>query len=103
MYKRQVHILSETESRCKWSSQPKVLLEMAVVDICKPQMDSSLEGLIERVSMLEKRLEGKVLAQGAGSSRMPAEQTPADRGTPADRETPAEGVQACLLYTSRCV
>jgi DNA polymerase-3 subunit gamma/tau len=95
---RTVHILSETESRCKWSSQPKVLLEMAVVDICKPQMDSSLEGLIERVSMLEKRLEGKVLAQeadrtyppdpsgkcaqgadqGAESSRMPAEETPAD-------------------------
>jgi len=65
---RTVHILSETEDRCKWSSRPRVLLEMAVVDICKPQVDQSLEGLMERVSILEEMLENKALDQKAGQT-----------------------------------
>ncbi len=46
--------LSKTSAEAKWSSQPKILLELAIVKLCAPEMNKSPEGLLERIEVLEK-------------------------------------------------
>ncbi|MDK2920020.1 MAG: polymerase subunit gamma/tau [Candidatus Petromonas sp.] len=54
---RAINILSQTESEIKWSSQPRVLLELAIVKMIRPRLDDSYEGLLDRIGKLEKKLE----------------------------------------------
>ncbi|MFA6670204.1 MAG: DNA polymerase III subunit gamma/tau [Bacillota bacterium] len=50
---RWINILSETEARAKWSTYPRVFLEVALVKLCEPSMDPSPEGLVDRLTRLE--------------------------------------------------
>ncbi len=54
---RAIHALSETEVEAKWSTQPRVLLEITIIKLIQPIYDTSVEGLVERISMLEKAIE----------------------------------------------
>lgn len=51
---RIINILSQTEAEVKWSTQPRILLELAVVKIIQPRIDDSYEGLVDRINKLEK-------------------------------------------------
>jgi DNA polymerase-3 subunit gamma/tau len=53
---RVINVLSQTEAEIKWSSQPRVLLELAVVKLIQPSLDHSMEGLVDRISKLENKL-----------------------------------------------
>ena len=48
--------LSKTSAEAKWSSQPKILLEMAIVKLSTPEMNTSIEGLLERIAVLEQKI-----------------------------------------------
>lgn len=49
-------LLSNTLNEAKWSSQPRILLELAVIKISEPEMNSSIESLLARISKLENNL-----------------------------------------------
>lgn len=51
---RAIRTLSETETEAKWSTQPRVLLEVAIIKLIQPIYDHSIEGLVERISLIEK-------------------------------------------------
>jgi len=53
---RCINILSEVENTAKWSSQPRIMLEVALVKMCKIESDSSMDGLQARLSKLENML-----------------------------------------------
>jgi len=65
-------VLAATEAEARWSPQPRLLLEIALIRLCRPEMDATLEGLRARVAGLEQRL---------GAT--------ADIGTPAPPQPPA--------------
>jgi len=50
---RCISILSELESESKWSSNPRILLEVALVKMCRAGGDGSLEGMLTRIAKLE--------------------------------------------------
>lgn len=52
-----LHILTRVEQDMKWSSQPRVLLEVALVESVFPGSDDSMAALLRRVADLESRLE----------------------------------------------
>ncbi|RKD26930.1 DNA polymerase-3 subunit gamma/tau [Caminicella sporogenes DSM 14501] len=54
---RTINVLSETQQQVKWSSQPRILLELAVIKLIQPRIDDSYEGLIDRIKKLEKKIE----------------------------------------------
>ncbi|WZL73366.1 DNA polymerase III subunit gamma/tau [Clostridiaceae bacterium 35-E11] len=58
---RGIHILSQAAADAKWSTQPRVLLEMSVIKLCQPKGDQTVEGLIERVAALEKIIQSGTL------------------------------------------
>jgi len=53
---RCIDILSDLTSNIKWAPQPKTLLEVAVIKMCKLDKDMSPEGLLARIEKLEDML-----------------------------------------------
>lgn len=64
---RQLNILSKTYGEIKWSSNPRVDLELALVKMQRPEYDDSKEALIKRIDSLEEQIKnianGKVVVK----------------------------------------
>ena len=59
---RAIEILCALEADMKWSTQPRVLLEMALVRICRPEQEETLDALMDRMEKLEQQIsEGMVI------------------------------------------
>ena len=54
---RYIRILSELSNDMKYSSQKRILLEVAIIRMCRPQMEQDMDSLIERIDDLEKQVE----------------------------------------------
>ncbi len=71
---RYIRIMSELSNKMKYSAQKRVLLEVAVIKLCRPQMEEDYGSLVDRISAVEDAVENGVvvaaqggLAVGAGS------------------------------------
>ncbi len=53
---RYIRVFSELSSQMRFSSQKRILLEMAVIKLCKPQMEDDYGSLIGRIEQLENSL-----------------------------------------------
>jgi DNA polymerase-3 subunit gamma/tau len=53
---RAINIIVEAENEAKLTSQPRILLEMAIIKFCKREYDASPEMLLSRINLLEERL-----------------------------------------------
>jgi DNA polymerase-3 subunit gamma/tau len=60
---RSIDLLTSLESEMKWSTQPRVLFELAAVKLCRPQQEDSMEALLDRIETLEKQLKEGVPAR----------------------------------------
>jgi DNA polymerase-3 subunit gamma/tau len=63
MLMRDIRILSELSNQIKYASQKRVLTEIALIKMCRPQMESGggQEALLARISALEQRMEQGVV------------------------------------------
>lgn len=61
---RYIRIFSELGSQIKYASQKRILIEIAVIKLCKPEMEQDCLSLAERIGNLEKQME-KGLAAAA--------------------------------------
>lgn len=59
---RALNTLVATEAEARWSPQPRLLLEIALIRLCRPEMDPTLEGLRARLQALEQRLGSEPVA-----------------------------------------
>src|SRR5690606_33384740 len=64
---RAIEILSALESELKWNSQPRIMLEMALVKITRPEQEDCFEALLDRISVLEEKLAKGVVVSSAQS------------------------------------
>ncbi|SKA96747.1 DNA polymerase-3 subunit gamma/tau [Caloramator quimbayensis] len=56
---RAINILSEAENNSKYTSLPRIFLEMAVIKYCRAEFDTSPETILSRINMLEEKLKSK--------------------------------------------
>ncbi len=56
--------LSELENKIKYMSGERILLEVALLKLCNPDMDDSTEGLRHRIAHLEESVASGVVVQG---------------------------------------
>lgn len=54
---RDIRIFSELSNQIRFASQKRVLIEMAIIKACRPQMEENNEALLERVIRLEHKLQ----------------------------------------------
>ncbi|MDI6772917.1 MAG: DNA polymerase III subunit gamma/tau, partial [bacterium] len=50
---RAVRVLNEAVGDARWSTQPRLALEVALIRLARPEMDPSLEGITARLERLE--------------------------------------------------
>jgi len=60
---RYIHILSELSDRIRFASQKQVLVETALIRLCRPEMDTDMEGILDRIRVLEQKVENGVVVQ----------------------------------------
>ena len=54
---RYIRIFSELSNQVKYASQKRVLIEIAIIKLCKPEMEKDDTSILDRLSHLEKKLE----------------------------------------------
>lgn len=54
---RYIHIFSDLAGQIKYASQKRILVEIALIKLCKPEMESSREALTDRIRQVEEKLE----------------------------------------------
>ncbi len=57
---RFIRIFSDLSNQVKYASQKRVIIEVALVKLCKPMMETDFESLLQRVSYLEEKLENGI-------------------------------------------
>ncbi|MCI8659453.1 MAG: DNA polymerase III subunit gamma/tau [Lachnospiraceae bacterium] len=56
---RYIRVFSELSSQMRYASQKRILIEMALIRLTRPQMEYNLDSVIQRLNELEERLEEK--------------------------------------------
>ena len=54
---RYIRIFSELSNQLKYATQKRVLLEVALIKLCKPEMETEQDSILERVRAVEEQLE----------------------------------------------
>ncbi|MBD5533456.1 MAG: DNA polymerase III subunit gamma/tau [Lachnospiraceae bacterium] len=54
---RYIRIFSELSGQLKYAAQKRVLTEVALIKLCRPQMETKQDALLDRIRALEQRLE----------------------------------------------
>ena len=54
---RYIRIFSELSNQVKYSSQKRILIEIALIKLCKPSMENTKDSIADRIAKLEKRVE----------------------------------------------
>ena len=74
---RYIRIFSELSNQVKYSSQKRILIEIALIKLCRPQMERDEASVLERISRIEKTLE-----EGIPVTAVPAQGGSAVAGQP---------------------
>lgn len=54
---RYIRIFSDLSNDIKYASQKRILIEIAIIKLCKPSMETDTESLADRIRALEERIE----------------------------------------------
>lgn len=54
---RYIRIFSELSGQMRYATQKRVVLELAIIKLCTPQMDSHADAILDRLRTLEKKVE----------------------------------------------
>ena len=62
---RYIRIFSELSNQIRYAAQKRVLIEIALIKLCKPEMEQDYGSLAQRIAQLEQKLEQGAFVQGA--------------------------------------
>ena len=60
---RYIRVLSELSGQLRLSAQKRIMIEMALIKLCRPQMESDTASLADRIRTLEKKVENGIPLQ----------------------------------------
>jgi DNA polymerase-3 subunit gamma/tau len=72
---RYIRIFSELGSQIKYAAQKRILLEIAIIKLCRPQMEPDYSSLTERMEELEYKLEKGVVVTASPAAGAAVSQT----------------------------
>ena len=77
---RYIRIFSELSGQIRFSTQKRLLIEMAIIKLCRPAMESGMDALLDRVRILEEKLEKGIVMQSAPESAEGSRVVPMEKG-----------------------
>lgn len=70
---RYIRIFSELSGQIRYASQKRILVEIALIKLCKPNMETSEDALLDRIRQVEDKVENGVVTavsqNGAGNGK----------------------------------
>lgn len=73
---RYIRIFSELSNQIKYATQKRILIEIAIIKLCKPQMEKDYESVVDRIASIEAKIANGVpvaVASASVSAGSPAE------------------------------
>lgn len=67
---RYIHVLSELSGQLRFATQKQILVEVALIRLCRPQMDTDLSGVLDRIRVLEEKIENGVMMTAAQAAQL---------------------------------
>lgn len=86
---RYIRIFSDLSGQMKFSNQKRVLIEMAIIKLCKPSMETNMDSILDRIRILEEQVEkGITVVPSQAPSEIEAkkEKIPLPKALPEDIE-----------------
>jgi DNA polymerase-3 subunit gamma/tau len=75
---RYIRVFSELANQIRYASQKRVLVEIALIKLCRPAMETNLDSVIDRIRVLEQQMENRpvqqVIVADSGAALPAAEQ-----------------------------
>ena len=65
---RYIRIFSELASKMKYATQKRILLEIALIKLCTPSMESNADALLDRIRAVEKKIENGMVTTVVNST-----------------------------------
>jgi DNA polymerase-3 subunit gamma/tau len=93
---RAMELLGQTLVDMREAPDPRVLLEVALVRLCRPELDASPGALLERIERLERALAGRPAAPPATAAAAPAAAPPPPPAGEPAASGPAAGARLAL-------
>jgi DNA polymerase-3 subunit gamma/tau len=64
---RYIRIFSELSSQIRYAARKRVLIEIALIKLCKPEMEQNYDSLLDRIKQIEEKLESGIVVNSAGN------------------------------------
>ncbi len=78
---RYIRIFSELSGQIRYASQKRILVEIALIKLCKPEMETDTEAVLDRIRQVEDKVEkGVVVMSAAQGGALAPGQTAAEAG-----------------------
>lgn len=55
-----IKVLTEAKADAKWLKSPRVVYELALVKLCEPELDSSADAVLDRLSTVEEKIKNGI-------------------------------------------
>ena len=65
---RYIHIFSELSGQIRYAAQKRILVEIALIKLCKPEMETDQEAVLDRIRQVEEKVENGIVV----TAQMPA-------------------------------
>lgn len=65
---RYIREFSELSGRIRYAGQKRILIEIALIRLCRPQMEVNTDSLLDRIRIIEQQLEKGIVVQQAGGT-----------------------------------
>ena len=64
---RYIRIFSELSGQIRYAAQKRILIEIALIKLCRPDMEKDYESVVERVRAVEEKIENGIAVVPAGA------------------------------------
>ena len=88
---RYIRIFSELSNQIRFATQKRVLVEIALIKLCRPAMETNLDSVLDRIRVLEQKIDERPVQQmvvrSQGEVEMtaePVQQKPPQKAAPED-------------------
>ena len=65
---RYIRIFSELSGQIRYAAQKRILIEIALIKLCRPDMEKDFESVVERVRAVEEKIENGVAVMPVGAA-----------------------------------
>lgn len=85
---RYIRVFSELSGQLRYATQKRVLVEITLIKLCKPSMESNYDSILHRLAQLEQKIEQGVFVNPAGQIPAGEQNAPVEKKAAAEKISP---------------